>query len=242
MPSASEVLAKAGIASFDQTVYRNIVSLVVSEDLFDDLTDDPEDHATAQAIESLHTPPFYQSRNPIVDRPFEEAAWFDAVQFPFENWQESRFSTGKYGVWYGASEVATTVYETAYHWLKRTLLEEGELPVGRELQRKVYTVNVNALLLDLRGLVKSNPALVSRTDYSLTQQIGQIVHKQGHPGLISSSAYCKGDVQAVFNPAVLSEPKPVQWLSYEIEPKWVKVLASGKTEIMRVLLADLQRP
>ena len=130
MASATEVLAKAKLAPFSQTVYRNIVSLVVSEDLFDDLTDDPDDYATAQTIESLHTPPFYQSRNPIIDRPFEESQWFEAVQFPFEHWQESRFSLGKFGIWYGASELETSVFETAYHWLKRTLLEEGDLPVG----------------------------------------------------------------------------------------------------------------
>lgn len=181
MASATEVLAKAKLAPFSQTVYRNIVSLVVSEDLFDDLTDDPDDYATAQTIESLHRPPFYQSRSPIIDRPFEESQWFDAVQFPFEHWQESRFSLGKFGVWYGASELETSVFETAYHWLKRTLLEEGDLPVGRELQRKVYLVDVEALLLDIRSLTKTFPALISRSDYSLTQQIGQIVHRQGHP-------------------------------------------------------------
>lgn len=242
MASATEVLAKAKLAPFSQTVYRNIVSLVVSEDLFDDLTDDPDDYATAQAIEALYTPPFYLSRNPIIDRPFEESQWFDAVQFPFEHWQESRFSQGKFGVWYGASQLETTVYETAYHWLKRTLLEEGELPVGRELQRKVYTVAVDALLLDIRGLAKIYPALISRSDYSLTQQIGQVVDRQGHPGLITKSARCSGDVQAIFNPSVLSDPLPVQWLSYQIIDGGITTISSGKTELMKIKYADLLRP
>jgi hypothetical protein len=242
MASASDVLAKAKLAPFSQTVYRNIVSLVVSEDLFDDLTDDPDDYATAQSIEALYTPPFYQSRNPIIDRPFEEAEWFNAVQFPFEHWQESRFSQGKYGVWYGASQLETTVFETAYHWLKRTLLEEGELPVGRELQRKVYTVAVDALLLDIRGLAKTYPALISRSDYSLTQQIGQVVHRQGHPGLVTKSARCSGDVQAIFNPSVLSDPRPVRWLTYQIKAEGITTAYSDGTELLSFSSSDLLRP
>lgn len=242
MASATDVLAKAKLAPFSQTVYRNIVSLVVSEDLFDDLTDNPDDYATAHAVEALHTPPFYQSSNPIIDRPFEEAEWFNAVQFPFEHWQESRFSQGKFGVWYGASRLETTVYETAYHWLKRTLLEEGELPVGRELQRKVYTVDVDALLLDIRGLAKIYPALISLSDYSLTQQIGQVVDRQGHPGLITKSARCSGDVHAIFNPSVLSDPLPVKWLSYQIIDSGITTISSGKTELMKIKYADLLRP
>lgn len=242
MAAATDVLAKAKLAPFSQAVYRNIVSLVVSEDLFDDLTDDPDDYATAHAVEALHTPPFYQSSNPIIDRPFEEAEWFNAVQFPFEHWQESRFSQGKFGVWYGASQLETTVYETAYHWLIRTLLEEGELPLGRELQRKVYTVAVDALLLDVRGLAKSYPALVSRSDYSLTQQIGQVVHRQGHPGLITKSARCEGDVQAIFNPSVLSDPNPVRWLTYQIQTDGIATVYAEGTELLSFNSSELFRP
>lgn len=242
MASATEVLAKAKLAPFSQTVYRNIVSLVKSEDLYNDLTDDPDDYATAHAIEALHTPPFYQSRNPIIDRPFEESQWFDAVQFPFEHWQESRFSQGEYGVWYGASHLETTVYETAYHWLKRTLLEEGELPVGRELQRKVYSVAVEALLLDIRGLTKTYPTLISRSDYSLTQQIGQVIHRQGHPGLVTKSARCSGDVQAIFNPSVLTDPKSILWLTYCITVAGVDVRTGDKTLITSIDPQDLLRP
>lgn len=242
MASARDILAKAKLAPFSQTVYRNIVSLVVSEDLFDDLTDDPDDYATAHAIEALHTPPFYQSRNPIIDRPFEKSEWFNAVQFPFENWQESRFSQGKFGVWYGARKLETTVHETAYHWLKRTLFEEGAFPVGRELQRKVYTVAVDALLLDVRELVKTYPALISRGDYSLSQQIGQILHRQGHPGLVTKSARCNGDVEAIFNPTVLSEPNPVSWLKYVIQNEHTVTIWVGTSELLKIKSADLLRP
>ena len=240
MASASEVLSESTLTSFSQNVYRNIVSLIVSEDLFDDLTDDPQDYAVAQAIESLHTPPYYYSKTPIVDRPFEASHWFSAIQFPFENWQESRFSQGKFGVWYGASDVKTTVYETVYHWLKRTRIEEGQLPDGRELQRKVYTVHVDALILDLRSLTKVHPALLALKDYTLTQQMGQVIHKQGHPGLLTRSARCKGDVQAIFNAAVLSDARINCWLRYQIQQDTVLVLGAGDKEVTSIPVAEFE--
>ena len=44
-------------------------------------------------------PPPYRSRTPIIDRPFEDAEWFNAITWPFENWRASRFSDGSFGVW-----------------------------------------------------------------------------------------------------------------------------------------------
>ena len=50
MASALEVLSESTLTSFSQNVYRNIVSLIVSEDLFDDLTDDPQDLAMLDEV------------------------------------------------------------------------------------------------------------------------------------------------------------------------------------------------
>ena len=45
------------LVDFQRDVFRNIVSLRVSEDLFDDLSDHPNDWKTAQAAEAAATPP-----------------------------------------------------------------------------------------------------------------------------------------------------------------------------------------
>lgn len=222
MTLALDILAKTPNTLFQHPSYRNIVSLVTSEDLFDDLTDDPNDYAIAHTLEALHTPPHYTNNTPVINRPFEESAWFNAITFPFEHWQESRYSQGRFGVWYGASDLQTTVYETAYHWVKRTFQEEGHLPNGRIIERKIYTVQLDALLLDLRPILNQYPALLAPNDYSLTQQIGHTVHQQGHPGLITQSARCSGDVQVVFNRQVLSEPKINQWLRYTLHNNTVQ--------------------
>lgn len=216
MTQALNILAKTPNTLFQQAAYRNIVSLVESEHLFDDLTDDPNDYAIAHTLEALHTPPYYSHHSPIINRPFEEAEWFQAICFPFEHWQESRYSQGHFGVWYGASDLNTTIYETAFHWVLRMFREEGTLPEGRIIERKIYAVNVDALLLDLRPMVPQYPELRSPNNYTLTQQIGHCIHQQGHPGLITQSACCQGDIQAIFNRDVLSEPRVNQWFRYTL--------------------------
>jgi hypothetical protein len=77
------------------------VSLLQSQDLFDDLTHDPAEWLLAQKVEDGVKPPPYRSQTPIIDRPFEDAEWFNAIIWPFRHWQASRFSDGAYGVWYG---------------------------------------------------------------------------------------------------------------------------------------------
>jgi hypothetical protein len=239
MTAPVEILSRSGLAYCSESVYRNIVSLIVSEDLFDDLTDNPEDYATAQAIESLHTPPCYKSCMPIVHRPFEEAHWFNAIRFPFENWQESRYSNGKFGIWYGAGDVKTTVCETAYHWLARTRLEEGTLPEGRIIQRKIYDVQLDALLLDFRGLCRRVPALKAPRDYGLTQQIGQVIHHQGHPGIVSCSARYDGIVHAIFNPKVLGNARIHGWLEYRIENRQLVIHGPGRDQVGQIDISSL---
>ena len=40
-----------------------------------------------------------------------------SYSFDSAHWQATRFSDGTtYGLWYGSLDVATTVYETAWHW------------------------------------------------------------------------------------------------------------------------------
>jgi hypothetical protein len=97
MPS---LFVQLTLADVHQDVARNIVSLRQSQDLFDDLTDDPAEWLLAQTVEDEVKPPPYRSRVPIIDRPFEDAQWFNAIMWPFKHGQASRFSDGSYGVWW----------------------------------------------------------------------------------------------------------------------------------------------
>lgn len=209
------LFSNLNLTDIHQNIARNIVSLRVSQDLFDDLTDDPEAWQAAQFLEMETKPKLFNSHQPIIDRPFEEAEWNTAIGYPFKNASQSRFSDGAFGVWYGANSIETTVYETAYHWKHNLLDDAGFDKPGVVIERRVYMVQCDSLLIDLRPQVKTHPEIIHASDYTATHIIGNKLHREGHPGLISKSArFAHGDVYAIFTPNVLSNPVHACYLTY----------------------------
>ncbi|MGC2165805.1 MAG: RES family NAD+ phosphorylase [Gallionella sp.] len=208
------IFAGLRLADTHSDLYRNIVSLRVTENLFDDLSEDPSDWQQAIELELQTQPATYISKSPIIHRPFEEAAWEEAIGFPFREWSRSRYSDGSFGVWYGSDTLETTIYETSYHWRNKLLADAGFDEAGITIERRVHLVRCDAALIDLRDMVTQHPMLVSPNDYTVTQQVGGRLHREGHPGLVTVSARYAGDVYAVFNPAVLSNPRSNCYLTY----------------------------
>jgi len=225
------LFTKLVLADVQRDLARNIVSLRQSQDLFDDLASDPADWEIAQEVEEAVKPPTYRSHMPVIHRPFEDAQWFNAIGWPFRNWQASRFSDGSYGVWYGSDSIETTVYETAYHWFRGLLTDAGfdREPVVAE--RKVYAVACEAALLDFREATSEYPDLLHPSDYAFPQMVGARIHREGHPGiLIQSVRRPKGENAAIFNPAVLSDPRMKCQLTYRLEDERIIVEKQpGKT-------------
>jgi hypothetical protein len=221
------LLAHVQLADVHDDLFRNIVSIRQSQDLFDDLSEDPQAWRLAQQVEDDIKPPLYQSRSPVIHRPFEDAQWFSAIGWPFKHWQASRFSDGSFGVWYGCESVETTVYETAYHWFHGLLSDAGfasERGMSIVGERKLYQVRCDAALLDLRPTVEQYPELLHRSDYSATQYVGARLHCEGHPGLVTWSVRRpQGFNFAVLNPGVLSSPRPYCYLTYRLEANTVVV-------------------
>ena len=214
------------VIDFHGDLHRNIVSLRQSQDLFDDLSDNPRAIQAAIDLEMATKPLTYLSDQPVIDRPFEEAEYNEAIRYPFTHWSESRYSDGLFGVWYGADSVDTTVYETVHHWRFILLKDAGWQNVeGVSIERKLYHVRCDAALLDFKSKIKQYPALIDPCagGYHLTHQVGKRIHYDGHPGLITRSARCKGDVYAVFNRQVLSNPRPVCYLNYQIKNSHVVI-------------------
>ncbi|MDQ2077078.1 RES family NAD+ phosphorylase [Marinimicrobium sp. ABcell2] len=218
----------------DRDLFRNIVSLRDSQDLFDDLSDAPQAWEAAQALEMASKPYPYVSPQAVIDRPFEESAYYQAIQYPFNNWAQSRYSDGTYGVWYGADALTTTIHETAYHWVNGLLADVGwQNLLGVRIERKVYKVHCQSLLLDFRHLVGEYPGLIDPNSYQYTQHIGNRIHREGHPGLVSHSARCTGEVYGVFSAQALSTPRAYCYLSYRLEESGVRVeRAPGETLLM----------
>jgi hypothetical protein len=208
------IFAGLRLADTHSDLYRNIVSLRVTENLFDDLSEDPSEWQQAIALELQTQPATYISKTPIIHRPFEESAWHEAIGFSFREWSRSRYSDGSFGIWYGSDTLETTIYETVHHWRNSLLADAGFTAAGISIERRVHLVQCDAALIDLRSLVNQHPILVSTNDYTVTQQVGGRLHREGHPGLVTVSARYTGDVYAVFNPAVLSNPRPNCYLTY----------------------------
>jgi hypothetical protein len=225
------LFAHTQLADISQDVARNIVSLRESQNLFDDLTEDPAGWLLAQHVEDEVKPPPYVSGKPIIDRPFEDAHWFNAITWPFENWQSSRFSDGSYGVWYGSESVETTVYESAYHWYRGLLSDSGFEHMAVIAERKVYWVACHAALLDFREVAQGQPDLLHASDFTFCHSVGARIHREGHPGLLTKSVRRPaGDNIAVFNPLVLSNPRHNCQLTYRLEDGQIFVeKLSGQT-------------
>lgn len=218
------IFSTLSLVDVQDDLVRNIVSLRESQNLFDDLSDSTEAWSIAQRVEDAVKPSLYHSQAPIIHRPFEDAEWFNAIEFPFKNWQASRFSNGSFGVWYGSSAVETTIYETAYHWYRRLLSDAGFENEEVVIERKIYNVYCQAALLDFRAATKTYPKLIDKTDYTLSQMVGSRLCHEGHPGLLAYSARrVDGEVYAVFNPQVLSKPRYQYALTYRLHGQSIQV-------------------
>ena len=214
---------------FQGDVYRNIVSLRESVDLFDDLIDEAGQSEYAIAAEAR-----VKEGIPLgmIDRGFH---YTTAIDYPFtkEPFLLSRYGNGTFGVWYGSLALDTTIHETIYHMMKEESRVEG-LTGRLKRERAVYLVRTRAVLIDLVGKQKKYPDLLS-DDYGLTQQIAERLQKEGHPGLLAPSARCAGTNLVAFTPAILNDPRMYCYLtySYDYQSKTVEVERQSGEVILR---------
>jgi hypothetical protein len=198
------------VADYRGDLLRNIKGIRVSQDLFDDLARDAADREVAIAAESATRIP---SAAPLITRPFDYGT---VITYPFApyNWQATRYSDGlEYGVWYGALELVTTVYETLYHWHR---FVTDSFSTDKEIigERRVFQVRCEAILIDLRAAAE--PRLVDRNDYAFTQQLGRYLWKRAQSGLLAPSARGPGICAAIFRPEALSDVRDVCFLTYRL--------------------------
>lgn len=226
----------AANVDFHGDLVRNIPGIRESQHLFDDLSADPADWDIAIAAEGAERIPTAAA---LISRPFDYGTVI-SYSFDSAHWQATRYSDGStYGVWYGSFDVRTTVYETAWHWYRFVL--DSYADEDREIvtDRRVFDVRCDALLIDLRGKDKSHPALVSRSSYAFTQQIGRYVHEQALNGLLAPSARCDGTNGVIFRQQRLSNVRDRTFLTYRLNAvrdslvaertpgrKWIKLTPS----------------
>jgi hypothetical protein len=206
--------------AYRDDLIRNIKSIRVSQDLYDDLVETPEEARVAIAVEGRLRVP---STQPAITRPFDHGT---VISYSFESshWQESRFSDGRhYGVWYGATDIRTTVYETVFHW--HQFLMDSFPDVDAEVigERRLFSVCCDALLVDLRDRIKQAPQLGSRTSYAFTQELGRYLVERQQNGLLCRAARCDGTHAAVFDATRLSNVRDKVYLTYRYSPSTQRV-------------------
>lgn len=200
---------------------RNLKGIRHSQDLFDDLSRDPADWAVAieAADDAVAGTP-----SAVVTRPFDYGT---VITWSFDpaHWVATRFSDGRrFGAWYGAPEIETTVHETVYHWhrfLMDSFPDEDRCIAG---ERRVCTVRCDATLVDLRGCESEAPSLLDRRSYAFAQQVGAFVRDRGDAGLMVRSARCDGTNVAIFEPANLSAVRERCFLTYLCRPREDRVV------------------
>ncbi len=96
----------------------------------------------------------------------------------------SRFSAGRYGVFYAARERATAVAETRYHHA-RFLAATDEPPM--HLPMRLYHVVIDARLHDMRPPGPDTSAWLDPVDYGAAQTLGAALHASGSAGVVYPS-------------------------------------------------------
>ncbi len=215
------------LVAFDDALYRNITTVHPPQDLFDDLSDDPQERAYAALADVRERQPTVA---PFITRPFDYGVDL-AHPFTGRVHHATRFSDGThYGVWYGALEIETTVHETVFHWLRRLRDSFPDLTQTVIAHRRVYQARCDALLVDLRDKHHEFPGLVDPASYAFTHQVGRYLHEQKMPGLLVQSARGGKINAAVFTPDVLSNPRDVCLLRYRWSPGEPRVAVERSSE------------
>ena len=149
-------------------------------------------------------------------RPFDYGT---VITYPFvpHNWQATRYSDGlAYGVWYGALELETTVYETVYHWHRFVMDSFAGLDRTIAGERRVFDVRCEAILIDLRAA--REPRLTDRRDYGFTWKVGRYLWERSQSGLLARSARAAGTTAAMFRPEPLTDVRDRCFLTYRMNP------------------------
>lgn len=208
------------ISDFNQIIKRNIINVINTIEPFDDLINGKKSNIhLANSIIFLT-----KKRINTIDE-LNDFYYTTAITYPFvkEPIMMSRYSDGTFPIWYGSLDQETTIEETKHHMLSELQAIEGiQNLTSIKKRRVIYDIKCHALLIDLSKKRDSHPDLISN-DYSFCHSIAKRIQSEGHAGILSPSARCVGTNINVFKQSVLSDPKPVIFLTYEYDHKNTKI-------------------
>lgn len=196
--------------------YRIIASRFPPMSLFEDVAD-PADLDAVYAIEAMTNDRLRAEVGelglvPSEDRVSGPGTSAIMAAFTHLNPDGSRFSDGSFGVFYAAATLPTAVAETRHHRARFMALTNEP---AQELDMRVYAVDLDAMLHDIRGLGDAHPALYDPDDYAAGQALAGGLRGQGVGGIVYDSVRDPGgECAAVFRPRLLGSCRQERHLCY----------------------------
>jgi hypothetical protein len=145
----------------------------------------------------------------------------------------SRFSDGRLGVLYVASDFDTAVHETIHHharFMAQTAQEPGWTSQFREL-----VMEVRGRLHDIRG-VKAASVLLDRENYQVSQGFAAELRATGGQGIVYPSVRGEGDCVGLFYPDLARQPVQGRHLAYHWNGETVDLVRDATAgQVFRVI-------
>lgn len=195
--------------------YRIVPSRFPPVSVFDKVAD-PADLDAVFALEAMTNDRLREEAGnlalvPPEDRVAGPGTTAIMAAFTHLNPQGSRFSDGTFGVFYAALTIEAAVAETGHH---RARFMAATREPAQELDMRVYAVNLDARLHDLRA-VPQDDALYDPEHYGAPQAIAGTLRGAGSDGIVYRSVrHDGGECAAVFRPRLLSGCRQERHLCY----------------------------
>lgn len=132
--------------------------------------------------------------------------------FTHLNPEGDRFTNGTYGVFYAGRTIETAIAETRYHRV-RFMLATNE--PAQEFDMRVYAVDLDAEMHDIRAMRESHAAYYRSSDYAVSQGLALQLRENGSNGIVYASVRDDGgECAAVFRPQLLSNCRQERHICY----------------------------
>jgi len=196
--------------------YRIIPSRFPPIPLFEDVAD-PADLEAVYLIEAMTNDRLREEASelslvPPEDRVSGPGSSAIMAAFTHLNSRGDRFTDGSYGVFYAGLTLETAIAETRYH---RTRFLQATDEPAQELDMRVYAVDLDGALHDIRGLRDRHPALYHPDSYAMAQAFARALRADGAEGIVYQSVrHDGGECAAVFRPRLLSNCRQERHLCY----------------------------
>ena len=196
--------------------WRIIPSRFPPVQLFERVTD-PDDLEAVFELEGLTNPRLRDEAGDVALVPPEDrisgpGTTVIMAAFTHLNPNGSRFSDGTYGVFCGANDLDTAVAETRHH---REQFMSATVQARMELDMRVYLVDLDGKLHDLRGQKDARPLVYHNDNYAAGQHLARTLREAGSNGIAYDSIRLRGgECVAVFRPPLLSNARQERHLCY----------------------------